>query len=156
MAERKPEIGSIGVFISATLSDTPVYIIMVCQTDLTFSRSRDVVDANSKCGPDQLPANTMTTEITGTSQILLGDTDQPIFGGKASEALMDELVRNRTTINWKIGPLSGIEVPGDVVKEGTGFVSSLDTSYPNDDVATFDFTITAKGDYTQTIEPATT
>lgn len=152
MAERKPAIGSIGVFIKTGLD----FLVLVCQTDLTFDRSRDAVDANSKCGPDQIPSNNPTYEISGTAQILLSDDDNPEFDNKASEALADQLFRDKTNFDWKIGPLSGMVVPGDTIYEGTGFLSSLSTSYPNEDAATFDFTITVRGEYTQTIEPATT
>lgn len=153
MAERKPQIGTIGLLID---TGTPPPIVLVCQTDLTFDRSRDVVDANSKCGPDQQPANTATYEVSGTAQILLGDDDEAIFSGKASEALLDQYFRAKTKFNWIIGPLSGVEVPGDVVYNGVGFLSNLSTSYPNEDVATFDFTLSVVGEYTQVITPATT
>lgn len=152
MAERKPEVGSIGVFIKTGIS----FIVLVCQTDLTFDRSRDAIDANSKCGPDQIPSNNPTYEISGTAQILLGDTDDAEFNSKGSEALLDQLMRNKTTFDWKIGPLSGVAVPGDVVYEGEGFLSNISTSFPNEDASTFDFTISVRGEYTQTIEPATT
>ena len=152
MAERKPEVGSIGILIK-TGAD---FLVLVCQTDLTFDRSRDTIAANSKCGPDQIPSNNPTYEISGTAQVLLSDDDNPEFDSKASEALADQLFRNKTQFEWQIGPLSGIPVPGDVVYEGTGFFSNLSTAFPNEDVATFDFTIAVRGEYTQTIEPATT
>lgn len=152
MAERKPEVGSIGVFIK-TAAD---FLVLVCQTDLTFDRSRDAIDANSKCGPDQIPSNNPTYEISGTAQIFLGDTDDAEFDGKASEALMDQLLRSKATFDWKIGPLSGVPVPGDVTYTGTGFLSNLSSSFPNEDASTFDFTISVRGEYTQEIEPATT
>lgn len=156
MAERKPAVGSIGVFIKTGVA----YIVLVCQTDLTFDRSRDAIDANSKCGPDQIPSNNPTYEISGTAQILLGDDDAAEIPdtplNKGSEALLDQLMRNKTTFDWKIGPLEGNPVPGDVVYEGSGFLSNLSTAWPNEDASTFDFTIAVRGEYTQTIEPATT
>lgn len=156
MAERKPEIGSIGIFIKTGVD----FLVLVCQTDLTFDRSRDTIDANTKCGPDQLPSNNATYEISGSAQIWLGDTDDAEIpdtpNNKGSEALLDQLIRNKTTFDWKIGPLSGTPVPGDVVYEGSGFLSNLSSSWGNDDPATFDFTIGVRGEYTQTIEPATT
>jgi hypothetical protein len=76
------------------------------------------------------------------------------MAGKMSEAIVDQLGRNRETFEWKMGPASAVPVPGDVTYGGNGFFSSLSTTYPNADVATFDFTITVKGEYTQTIEPA--
>lgn len=152
MATRLPAAGSYGVFIKTGAN----FLVLVCQTDLTFDRSRDTIDANSKCGPNQIPSNNPTYEISGTAQVLLSDDDDPEFDSQASEALVDQLFRSKTEFDWKIGPLSGIAVPGDVVYEGDGFFSNLSTSYPNEDVATFDFTISVKGEYEQEIEPATT
>lgn len=156
MAERDLKIGTYGLFISAVLADNPVYLVMVCQTDLSFSRTRDVIDATSKCGPKQLPANAVLSELTGTSQVIFDDGGDVIFGGRASEALCDQLMRSADTFNWKIGPLDGTEIAGDVIYEGEGFFSSLDTSYPAADVATFDFTLTVLGDYTQDVIQPTT
>jgi predicted secreted protein len=152
MAERLPAAGSYGVFIK-TGAD---FLVLVCQTDLTFDRSRDTINAPSKCGPKQIPSNNPTYEISGTAQVLLSDDDEEVFSDKASEAFADTLFVNKTIFDWKIGPLSGIVAPGDVVYEGSGFFSNLSTSYPNEDVATFDFTIGVDGEYTKTIEPATT
>lgn len=152
MAERKPELGSIGIFIKSGVT----FLVIVCQTDLTFDRSRDTVDANTKCGPDQLPSNNATYEISGAGQIWLGDTEEAEFNTKGSEAFLDQLLRDKTTFDWRIGPLSGVAVPGDVVYEGSGFISNLSASWGNDEAATFDFTIGVRGEYTQTIEPATT
>lgn len=152
MAERKPAAGSVGVFIKTGAQ----FLILVCQTDLTFDRSRDTINANSKCGADQIPANTATYEISGTAQIWLFDNDDPESSTKLSEAAADRLLVNKTIFDWKIGPLSGLSVPGDVVYDGSGFFSNLSTSWPNEDVATFDFTIGVKGEYNQTIEPETT
>lgn len=152
MAERKPEIGSIGIFVKTESQ----FLALVCQTDLTFDRSRDTVDANSKCGPDQLPANTITVEISGTAQVFLFDDDNPETPTKLSEAAADRLIVNATTFQWKIGPLSELPIPGDVTYDGNGFFTNLSTSWPNADVATFDFTIAVRGEYNQEIEPATT
>lgn len=152
MAERKPEIGSIGIFIKTGVN----FLILVCQTDLTFDRSRDTVDANTKCGPDQLPSNNATYEISGSAQVYLFDNDNPETATKLSEAAADRMLVNKDIFEWKIGPLSGVQVPGDVVYDGQGFFTNLSTSWGNDDPATFDFTIGVKGEYTQEIEPATT
>jgi hypothetical protein len=152
MAERKPDVGSIGVFIKTASQ----FLILVCQTDLTFDRSRDTIDANTKCGPDQIPSNNPTFEISGTAQVWLFDDDNPESATKLSEAGADRLLVNKTVFEWKIGPLSGVQVPGDVVYSGEGFFTNLSTSWGNEDAASFDFTISIKGQYDQEIEPATT
>lgn len=148
MAERK--INGKDVVISIKQGAT--FLLLVCQVEHNFDRSWDPIDANSKCGPDQLPNDVGDYSISGTAQVLLGDG--PTMTGKMSEAIVDQLGRNRETFEWKMGPAAAVPVPGDVTYSGNGFFSSLSTTYPNADVATFDFTITVKGEYTQTIEPA--
>ncbi|CAL1518204.1 hypothetical protein [Chitinophaga sp. MM2321] len=152
MAERKVNGGDVVIRITEGVTD----ILLVCQVEHTFDRSRDAIDAGSKCGPDNLPGDTPTFEISGTAQILLGDTDEAVFNGKLSEAKMDEFFRGKTVFAWAMGPASGVPVPGDVTYSGNGFLTSLSTTYSNNEVATFDFTISVKGDYSQDIEPATT
>lgn len=152
MAERKVNGGDVVIRIV----DAGQPVLLVCQVEHNFDRTRDSIDANSKCGPDTIPGDAPTYEISGTAQILLGDTDDSVFTGKLSEAKMDSLFRAKTVFQWTMGPASGVPVPGDVTYSGDGFLTSLSTTYPNNDVATFDFTISVKGEYLQDIEPETT
>lgn len=152
MAERKVNGGDVVIRITEAGQD----LLLVCQVEHNFDRSRDSIDANSKCGPDTIPGDAPTYEISGTAQILLGDTDDGVFNQKLSEARMDQLFRSKSVFPWIMGPASGIPIPGDVTYSGNGFLTSLSTTYPNNDVATFDFTISVKGEYTQEIEPETT
>lgn len=152
MAERKVNGGDVVLFIT----EGGVDLLLVCQVEHNFDRSNDTIDANSKCGPDTLPGGNPAFEISGTAQVLLGDTDDVVFASKFSEAKMDTLLTAKTVFDWKMGPASGVPIPGDVTYSGKGFLTNLSTSYPNNDVATFDFTISVKGQYTKEIEPETT
>jgi len=160
MASFIPAAGRYGIYVTANLQDTPVYLMLVCNTDLTISRSRDVIDANSKCGPNQIPAKTVTVEITGTVQVKFSSDGNETFDGQASEMLLDKLWKQGISFNWKIAPIPDENnpnpLPGELIYEGEGFFSSLDTNYPTDDVPTSDFTLSVQGDYTTTATPATT
>ncbi|WP_343692764.1 hypothetical protein [Chitinophaga sp.] len=147
MAERN----IVGTY-ALSIKSGATFVLLVCETDDTFDRSRDSIDAASKCDPGKkVPNPTITYEVTGSAQVLLSDGEG--FTTKASEAEVDALFRNMTVFDWKLGPLSGNPVPGDVTYSGSGFFSKLSTSYPTAEVAKFDFTITGTGSYTQTIEP---
>ncbi len=128
------------------------FIPLVCQTDLTFDRTRDVIKSVTKCGTKKQPNPSPDYEVSGTAEVLLGDGEE--FTTKASEAKVDELFRNATEFEWQIGPLSGTPVPGDITYAGKGFFSDLSTSYPTEENATFDFTLAVVGDYTQEEEPS--
>lgn len=148
MAERKVN----GKDVVISIKTAATFLLMVCQVEHNFERTWDPIPADSKCGPDQLPNDVGQYSISGTAQVLLGDG--PTMPDKISEAVVDQLGRNRQVFEWKMGPAAAVPVPGDITYGGNGFFSSLSTSYPNGDVATFDFTLTVKGEYTQTIEPA--
>lgn len=148
MAERK--INGKSVVIS--IKQGAAFVLLVCQVEHNFDRSWEPIPANSKCGDDQLPPDTGSYSISGTAQVLLGDG--PTIPDKISEAVVDQLGRAKQVFDWKMGPAAAVPVPGDVIYTGQGFFSNLNTSYPTGDVATFDFTITVKGEYEQDIEPA--
>lgn len=146
MAERDI-LGTYGLLIKTVAT----FIPMVCQTDLTFDRSRDVIQSVTKCGRKKRPSPFADYELSGTAEVLL--SDGVAFTSKASEAEIDRLFANQTEFEWQIGPLSGTPVPGDITYSGRGFFSDLSTSYPTEETATFDFTLAVVGDYTQSVEP---
>lgn len=152
MAEQgKPKVGSIAIFIKTATE----YLLFKCNTDLTFTRSRDTIDASSKCGPDQIASANATYEISGSGQVWLFGGATPGSTTELSEAEADRLLVNNTKFSWKIAKLKEEEVvPGDVEYDGQGFFTNLATTWPNDQVSTFDFTIAVSGEYNQVITPA--
>lgn len=150
MDNDKKIVGKYGFFIKTAA----LFIPLVCQTDLSFDRTRDAVDGDSACGSDQRPAPTATYEVSGTAQILRGDgttrTDE------ASEAEIDALFKDAIVFDWQIGPLSGDPQPGDTTYSGKGWFSKLTTSWPLKEMATFDWTLAVTGEYDTDVEPATT
>ena len=59
--------------------------------------------------------------------------------------------RAKTTVGWKISPVS--PVTGDEVEEGTGYLSELSSTYAFDSVGTFSGTIQPYGTPTITVTP---
>lgn len=144
----KPIIGTYGLLIKSAST----FIPMVCQIDLSFDRTRDVIRTVTKCGATKRPNPFPDYEISGTAQLVLSSDGTP-FTNKASEEAIDQLFQDATEFDWQIGPLDGTPVPGDVVYAGKGFFSDLSTSYPTEEEATFDFTLAVIGNYTKTVEP---
>ena len=141
MAERKVSGKDVLLYIDP-LGGTS-YDTVVCLTSQSFSSDTNVVDANSKCGPDQLPG-TQNESIDFEGQQLIDPNT-----GKVSGADLYDLKQAQTTIGWKIAVAS--PTTGDVVKSGKGFISSISEDYGLEDPATFSGTITIKGLATQTI-----
>lgn len=145
-------IGKYGLAIKTST----VFLMLVCQTDLKFSRSRGVINAPSKCDPNKkIPSPTGDYELTGSLQVLLPD-GVSLSDARASEAELDQIFRDITIFDWKIGPISDQPEPGDVIYSGKGWFSKLDTDYPTADLAKSDFTLSVTGEYSQLRIPATT
>jgi hypothetical protein len=68
--------------------------------------------------------------------------------GKISGTSLRVLLRNKTTIGWKIAPVS--PQTGDEIEYGTGYLSELSSTYAFDSVGTFTGTIQPYG--TPTLE----
>ncbi|MFB6456483.1 hypothetical protein ACE38W_14515 [Chitinophaga sp. Hz27] len=151
MAEQK--VMGVERVISITLPGGTGPILLGCEVDHNFDRSRDVITADSKCGPSRLPNPNLAATIQGNGQVLKNDAGGDLTT-KVTEAKIDQLLRNATFFDWVMGPKSGTPEPGDVVYSGRGWFSALNSAFNTDGVATFDFTIQVDGDYTQEIEPA--
>lgn len=142
MAEHKVAGGTMLLFIDSTGGTS--YDTVVCLTSVSKSDSVTVVDASSACGPDKSPG---TLEISyGFEGNHLQDPDS----GKISGTSLRQLLRNKTTIGWKISPES--PVSGDEIESGTGYLSELSSTYSYDSVGTFTGTIQPYGDPTLTIQ----
>jgi len=137
--------------IIAPGGNTP--LVLACEVDHNFDRSRAEINADNKCGKNRIPNPNMDASISGTGQVMINPAGGDITT-KISEAKLDQLMRSATVFSWVLGPKSGVPAPGDVTYSGQGWFNQLNTAYTTDGVATFDFSITVSGDYTQEIEPA--
>ena len=143
MAEHKVAGGTMLLFIDSTGGTS--YDTVVCLTSVGKSDSVSVVDASSACGPDKSPG---TVEISYSFE---GQHLQDPASGKISGTSLRQLLRAKTTIGWKISPVS--PVTGDEVEEGTGYLSELSSTYAFDSVGTFSGTIQPYGTPTITVTP---
>ena len=143
MAEHKVAGGTMLLFIDSTGGTS--YDTVVCLTSVGKSDSVSVVDASSACGPDKSPG---TVEISYTAE---GQHLQDPDSGKISGTSLRQLLRAKTTIGWKISPVT--PVTGDEVEEGTGYLSELSSTYAFDSTGTFSGSIQPYNVPTITVTP---
>jgi hypothetical protein len=144
MAEHKVSGGTMLLFIDPAGGTS--YDTVVCLTSVTKNNSVNVIDASSACGPDKSP---------GTIDISIGFEGQHLqdpVSGKVSGTSLLQLLRDKTTVGWKVAPES--PVVGDEIEVGTGYISELSATYGFDAVGTFTGTIQPYGTPTISIEPA--
>lgn len=142
MAEHKVAGGTMLLFIDPAGGTD--YDTVVCLTSVGKSDSVNVVDASSACGPDKSPG---TLEISYSFE---GQHLQDPVTGKISGTSLRQLLRDKTTIGWKIAPES--PVAGDEIEEGTGFISELSSTYSYSEIGTFSGSIQPYGTPSITIE----
>lgn len=105
------------------------YKTVICLTQNSFSLENAIIDAKSKCGPDNLPgAQTVTVDFSG--QIVLSAAT-----GKLGLFDLLELAQAVTTIGWKIARAT--PVTGDVEIVGTGFLASIKADWQDENPSTF-------------------
>ena len=141
MSEHKVAGGTMLLFIDPTGGTS--YDTVVCLTSVGKSDSVNVVDASSACGPDKSPG---TLEISYSFE---GQHLQDPVTGKISGTSLRSLLRDKTTIGWKISPES--PAIGDEIEEGTGYLSELSSTYAYDSVGTFSGTLQPYGTPTITV-----
>lgn len=127
MAEHKVQGGTMLLFIDP--AGGTAYDTVVCLTSVGKSDSVNVIDAASACGPDKSPG------VLDLSYTFEGQHLQDPNSGKISGTDLRILLRGKTTIGWKIEPVT--PVAGDEIESGTGFLSELSSTYAFDSVGTF-------------------
>ena len=141
MAEHKVKGGTMLLFIDPAGGTS--YKTVVCLTSVAKADSVNAIDASSACGPDKSPG------VLDFSFTFEGQHLQDPLSGKTSGSNLRTLLRNKTTIGWKISPET--PVTGDEVETGTGFLSELSSTYSFDAIGTFSGTLVAYGTPTLTI-----
>lgn len=127
MAEHKVAGGTMLLFIDSAGGTS--YDMVVCLTSVGKSNTINVVDASSACGPDKSPG------VLEISYSFEGQHLQDPSGGSLSGTSLLQLLRGKTTVGFKIAPVS--PVTGDESEEGTGYFSELSSTYAFDSVGTF-------------------
>jgi hypothetical protein len=142
MAEHKVQGSTMLLFIDP--AGGTAYDTVVCLTSVGKSDSVNVIDAASACGPDKSPG------MLDLSYTFEGQHLQDPDSGKISGTDLRVLLRSKTTIGWKIAPVS--VVGGDEIESGTGFFSELSSTYSFDSMGTFSGTLQPIGTPTLTID----
>ena len=146
MAERKVDGKDILLMLDVDfVSGTPAYELIVCLLDNSFSRTRDEIDASSKCGPDNSTGTLKVGPIEFSGQIVYSPTT-----GRAGIAALDAAIRADKLIPFKYGKATP-DVTGDVVYTGFGKLTNLEETAGLDDKAQFSASLTVIGDYTTTV-----
>jgi len=138
MAEHKISGNDMLLMIS---DDGITYDSIVCLTSNGITRATNEIDAKTKCGPDKLP---------GTQDVTLSFEGQSMLDATMSIADLFDYWQNKTTIFWKMGPVS--PVVGDITWSGTGFISKLDDTYAQDTPGTFSGAIGVYGSMSITVQ----
>lgn len=142
MARHEPQPNSVFLFIDPA-GGTDWARTVVCLTSITKADTVNAIDASSFCGPNKLPgALDLSSSYEG---FLVQDPDAAEISGTDLRILL----RNKTTIGWKVAP--AVPVQGDEIEFGTGFLSELSATYALNAAGTFSFTISPYGTPTLSI-----
>lgn len=131
-------------FLSIDPAGSTGYDLVKCLEDFEFSRSTNVVDAGSMCGPDKRPG-----AIDGGTISLNGQSYIDADAATVSNVDLDTLHAASTQFTWKISKTT--PTTGDPVYTGTGFLSDLKESFSHNEVGKFSATIQVVGTYTKTV-----
>ena len=131
MAERKLAGSEMLLFIDQA-DDTDYDDLVVCLTNNTFKIANAIIDAKSKCGPDNL-AGVQSFEVGFEGQIILSpDANRlGIYG-------LFNLAKNKTRIGWKMA--RAVPATGDLIITGSAFIANIDTAFADENPATFNAT----------------
>jgi hypothetical protein len=146
---RKELGGNYLVFINTNTSGTgdPVWKIAMCQTDLTVTRPKTTVNADSKSGSDTRIQPGSETVSFG-AQILQEDATQPQHLTRYD---LGQLFNAGQPVEFKIGPKGETaEEDGKIIYEFTGNITNLADTYSNGDIATTTIDVAVIGQIEET------
>lgn len=112
--------------------------LAVCGTDLSFSGSTETQDASSKCGTSSTPGNASWT--------MSGSGIAKVDANPTTEVSAEDFLaiwEGKEVKEWLI--TDDTDAP-TIYRRGSGFLSSIEETYNNGDVARFTFTITGTSD----------
>lgn len=126
MAQHKISGNDMLLFLSR---DGNNYNTVICLTSNSITRSTNIIDAKTKCGPDKLPG-TQDNGISFEGQVILDPS-----GSSVSIDELEDYWKGIDTIHFKMSKVT--PVLGDVTYTGTGFIAKLDEVYAQDAPGTF-------------------
>ena len=115
MSEHKVSAGTMLLFIDP--NGGTEYDTVICLKSVSITDSVASIDISSWCGPGKLPGlNDITLSFDGYH---IQDPDSLRISGTDLRILL----RNKTTIGWKLSPES--PVGGDEIQTGLGFIDKI-------------------------------
>ena len=105
---------------------------VACLTSVSMDVKRDAIDADSKCGDNQLPGDSVSQTISCSGHAI----DQTGTIDREGYDRLYTLLQNKTAFAAKLGPAS--LVSGDIVYSGNIFVTSLKLDAKDKDLMKFD------------------
>lgn len=132
------------ISVNTGTDEVPVWMKIACSTSDGFSGSTDVVTINSKCTSgwaDSEPGN----KSWSFSNESYAETE-PAADALSYDEVFD-LWKADTVATFKIESIT----PGEYLRQGLGFISSLGETASNGDYLTFNLEITGKGEVVNAI-----
>lgn len=132
---------NVAMELDVSETDTPDWEVVVCMTNNGLSGSRDTIDADSKCGSDQLPGDkTDTAEFEG---FFISD---PQAGLQVTMNTMALLYDNGEVRHWRFISLDGTTI----YREFNGSISDYNETFNNGEAVGYNGTIAVSGDIIRT------
>lgn len=108
------------------------FLPVACLTSNSMEITRDPIDADSKCGDQQLPGDSVSQTISCSGHAI----DQAGTVSRESYERLYFMLQNKVQCPARFGPAN--PVSGDIVYSGDIFVTSLSLSADDKDTMKFD------------------
>lgn len=121
--------------------ESPDWEIVACLTETDLDGTRETIDANSKCGPDQLPGDkTDTSNFTG---FFISD---PAAGVQVSMHTLADIYDAGEVRHFRIISADGTTI----YREFNGSLTAYNETFNNGEAVGFSGTISISGDIVRT------
>lgn len=120
------------IVLSIDWDNNGSFLPVACLTSNSMDIKRDAIDADSKCGDNQLPGDSVKQTISCSGNAI----DQTGTIDRESYDRLYSLVQSKAIVAAKFGPAS--PVSGDIVYSGNIFVTSIKLDAKDKDLMKFD------------------
>lgn len=145
MAEKLPLPNTILLYLSVIDGDEAV-VVCLTQNDMSGTSNNSTID--TFCGTEQLPGSQSQT-ITGAFRRIWGPD-----AGRISEAFCYDAWKDKTHLEVSQKPLTANLEAGDIVYQGTGYITAYGNQNGTNAIPTASMTISLDVPMTRTDEPS--
>jgi len=120
------------IILSIDWDNNGSFFPVACLTSVSMDVKRDAIDADSKCGDNQLPGDSVmqTISVSGNAINQTGTIDREGYDRLYS------VLQSKATFAAKFGPASALS--GQIVYSGNIFITSLKLDAKDKDLMKFD------------------